>query len=240
MPSPRDHRHDPVQGRVDVLADVVVLVGGDPVEADLHGPVPIGATVIAADSGLAAAAVLGLEVDLVVGDLDSVEPTDLAAAISAGVPIDRYPAAKDRTDLAIALDAAMAFAPARVLAIGGAGGRLDHLLGNAQVLAAEAYRDLRITAHVGRATITVVRDHAELVGAPDELVSLLPVHGSAVGVSTDGLRFPLHGEDLPAGTTRGISNQFVGDRARVRVTHGVVLAVQPGELGPPATDGAST
>jgi thiamine pyrophosphokinase len=240
MPSPREHLHDPVPGRSDVMADVVVLVGGDPVETDLHGPIPTGATVIAADSGLAAAAVLGLDVDLVVGDLDSVDAEDLARAIEAGIPVDRYPVAKDRTDLAIALDAAMAYAPARVLAIGGAGGRLDHLLGNAQVLASEAYRALRIVAHVGRATITVVRDHAELVGHPDELVSLLPVHGPASGVSTDGLRFPLHGEDLPAGTTRGISNQFVHDRARVEVALGVVLAVQPGELGPPATDGAPT
>jgi thiamine pyrophosphokinase len=178
-------------------------------------------------------------VDLVVGDLDSVHDEDLAAAEAAGVPIHRYPTAKDRTDLAIALDAALAYAPARVVAVGGAGGRLDHLLGNAQVLASDAYRDLRVVWHVGRATITVVRDHAELVGTPDELISLLPVHGAAGGVSTDGLRFPLRDEVLPAGTTRGISNQFADRRAVVRVSEGIVLAVQPGELGPP-TDGAST
>jgi thiamine pyrophosphokinase len=231
MPS----RRDP-----DVLTDVVVLVGGDPVEADARRPLPAGATVIAADSGLAAAAVLGLDVDRVVGDLDSVAASDLAAAEEAGVPIDRHPVAKDRTDLAIALDATLMYAPARVFAVGGAGGRLDHLLGNAQVLASDAYRDLRITWHVGRATITVIRHHAELVGTPDELVSLLPVHGAAVGVTTHGLRFPLHNEDLPAGTTRGISNQFVEDRAHIQVSRGVVLAVQPGELGPPATEGAST
>jgi thiamine pyrophosphokinase len=236
MPSRRGHARDDL----DVLTDVVVLVGGDPVEADTHGPLPPGATVIAADSGLAAATVLGLDVDLVVGDLDSVDPSDLAAVEAAGVPIHRYPVAKDRTDLAIALDAALAYAPARVVAVGGGGGRLDHLFGNAQVLASDAYRDLRITWHAGRATITVVRDHAELVGTPDEFVSLLPVHGSAGGVSTDGLRFPLTGEDLPSGTTRGISNQFAEDRAHVRVSRGVVLAVQPGELGPPATQGAST
>jgi thiamine pyrophosphokinase len=229
MPSRRD---------ADVHTDVVVLVGGDPVEADTHGPLPSGATVIAADSGLAAATVLGLDVDLIVGDLDSVDDAELAAAEAAGVPIHRYPVAKDRTDLAIALDAALAYAPARVVAVGGAGGRLDHLFGNAQVLASDAYRDLRVVWHVGRATITVVRDHAELVGTPDELITLLPVHGAAGGVSTDGLRFPLRDEDLPAGTTRGISNQFVDRHAVVRVSEGVVLAVQPGELGPP-TDGAS-
>jgi thiamine pyrophosphokinase len=220
--------------------DVVVLVGGDPVDPRMHPPLPSASTVIAADSGLGVAAVLGLDVDLVVGDLDSVDPDDLARAERDGVTIDRHPVAKDRTDLAIALDAAAAHAPARVVAIGGAGGRLDHLLGNAQVLASDAYRDLRITAWVGPATLTVVRDEATVTGRPDELVSLLPLHGDAHGITTDGLRFPLHGEDLPAGTTRGISNQLVGDRATVTVTRGVVLVVQPGELGPPATDGALT
>jgi thiamine pyrophosphokinase len=228
-------RRDP-----DVLGDVVVLVGGDPVLPAARRRLPAGATVIAADSGLASASVLGLDVDLVVGDLDSVDPADLADAVGAGVPIDRHPVDKDRTDLAIALDAALAYAPARVVAVGGGGGRLDHLLGNALVLASDAYRDLRITWEVGPATITVVRDEAELTGDPGELVTLLPVHGAVEGVTTDGLRFPLRDEPLPAGTTRGISNQLVGDRARVEVRRGVLLAIRPGELGPPTTDGART
>lgn len=212
--------------------DVIVLVGGDPVPRDLVPPLPERAFVIAADSGLHLARDLGLPVHLVVGDLDSVTPEALAEYEARGVPVQRHPVAKDRTDLAIALDAAAAFAPARVTLLGGHGGRLDHLLGNALVLAAETYRDLTLTALVAGATITVVRDRRELRGAPFDYVSLLPVHGPARGVTTDGLRFPLHGEDLLPGSTRGISNQFLEDRATVALEAGVLLAVQPGAAGP--------
>jgi len=212
-------------------AEIVVLVGGDPVEAGGF-VLPERAFVIAADSGLHLADQFGLPVHLVVGDLDSVDPDRLAASRDAGVPIHQHPVDKDQTDLAIALDAANRFAPVRVTLLGGHGGRLDHLLGNALVLGADAYRDLTLTAHVGPATITVIRDERELRGTPGEHVSLLPVHGPAQGVTTGGLRFPLDAEDLPAGSTRGISNQFLTDHATVRLEAGVLLAVQPGTRGP--------
>ncbi|MFA9430890.1 thiamine diphosphokinase [Egicoccus sp. AB-alg2] len=216
----------------DIAPEIVVLVGGDPVLHDRVPQLPQRAFVIAADSGLHLAHEFGLPVHLVVGDLDSVRPERLAAARAAGVPVHQHPVDKDETDLAIALDAATRFAPARVTLLGGHGGRLDHLLGNALVLAAEAYRELTLTALVASATITVVRGERELRGQPGDYVSLLPAHGPARGITTSGLRFPLSDEDLPAGSTRGISNQFLSDRATVRLTDGVLLAVQPGERGP--------
>ncbi len=216
---------------------VLVLVGGAPHPPPDDLAVPGDAVVIAADSGLALAGPLGVEVDLVVGDMDSVAPAQLAAAEAAGAVIERHPVAKDRTDMAIALDAAAGLAPAEVTVVGGHGGRLDHLLAGALLLADPAYADLRITARMATATVTVVRDEAVLRGRPGELVSLLPVHGPAVAVTTEGLRYPLVGEDLPAATTRGVSNQLLAARATVRLTSGVLLAVQPGVLGPALTPG---
>ena len=68
-------------------------------------------------------------------------------------------------------------------------------------------------AWIGPAHLWVVRDGAEvrLLGRPGDLVSLLPLHGPACGVTTVGLRYPLAGEDLAAGSSRGVSNQWVGD-----------------------------
>jgi thiamine pyrophosphokinase len=54
------------------------------------------------------------------------------------------------------------------------------------------------------------------------------VHGPALGVVTGGLLYPLAGEDLPPGTSRGVSNVLGADRATVSLTGGVLLAVQPG------------
>jgi thiamine pyrophosphokinase len=213
------------------VREVVVLTGGDPVRGELAPLLPAGATVVAADSGLAAARTLGLDVDLVVGDMDSVDPDLLAAAEAAGTRIERHPAAKDATDLAIAMDAASGLGADRLTVVGGHGGRLDHLLAGALLLASDAYRHLEVVALMGPATVTVVRGTAELSGTPGELVSLLAVHGPARQVTTDGLLYPLTGEDLAPGSTRGVSNELARPTATIRLHAGVLLAVQPGELG---------
>ena len=84
---------------------------------------------IAADGGVDRALALGLHVDVAIGDFDSVTAAGLAAVEAAGARIERHPTAKDATDLELALDAALALAPARIVVIGSGGGRLDHLLG---------------------------------------------------------------------------------------------------------------
>lgn len=216
--------------------DVVVLTGGDPVDPAHTPPLPAGARVVAADSGLAAAEVLGLTVDVVVGDMDSVVPARLAAAEAAGARIERHPTAKDATDLALAMDVALGFGARRVTVVGGDGGRLDHLLANALLLAADDYAAVTVVAHLGPATITVVRDEATLFGRRGELVSLLAVHGPAHGITTAGLRYPLRDELLTPGSSRGVSNELDRPTARVRLRSGVLLAVQPEALATPLDD----
>jgi thiamine pyrophosphokinase len=63
-------------------------------------------------------------------------------------------------------------------------------------------------------------------------VTLLPVGGTATGVTTTGLRFALHGEDLHPWSARGVSNEFVDLSATVGVRTGVVLAVVPDVANP--------
>lgn len=213
---------------------IVVVTGGDAVSPELAAHVADDAFVIAADSGLASVAALGIEADLLVGDLDSVDPDDLARACAAGTRIERHPAAKDRTDLAIALDAALAASVdggGRLTVLGGHGGRLDHHLANALLLASEAYASLDIDAYMGEARVRVVRSHATLTGRRGELVTLLPISGGVRGVRTEGLLYPLTGEDLAPGSTRGVSNELTGTTATVRVTSGVLLAILPGAIG---------
>lgn len=210
---------------------VIVVTGGDPVALAHLGAVPEAAVVIAADSGIDAAHALGLRVDIAVGDFDSVSPDALQRVIDDGATVRRHPEAKDATDLELALDAALALRPARVLVVGGHGGRLDHFLANALLLAATAYEGVELVAQMGPARVTVVRTSAQLTGAAGDLVTLLAVNGPAVGVTTDGLIYPLRDEDLPPGGTRGVSNELVADRAAVRLRGGVLIAVQPGLPG---------
>ena len=209
---------------------VVVVAGGEPPDARALAHVPAGATVIGADRGLEHALALGLEVSVGVGDFDSASAESVAAAEAGGVVIERHPAAKDATDLELALDAALELGPERILVLAGIEGRLDHLLGALLLLGSERYAAVEVDAVVGDSLLHVVRDERVLEGRPGDLVSLLPLGGGAHGVRTDGLNFPLAGEALEPGTTRGISNVFADGTARVSVESGVLLAVRPGAI----------
>jgi thiamine pyrophosphokinase len=198
------------------------------VRRDAVSAVPEGATVVAADRGLEHAEALGLEVAVVVGDFDSASPEAVAAAERAGVRIERHSVEKDETDLELALDAALELRPARILVLAGRGGRLDHELSSLLLLAVEKYASAQVDALVGEAQVHVVRGTRVLEGVPGELLTLVPAHGAAEGVRTEGLGYPLQGETLEAGSTRGVSNVFVENTARVTLERGVLLAIRPG------------
>jgi thiamine pyrophosphokinase len=137
---------------------VIVVTGGDPVRRDALAGIPDGAIVIAADSGVEHAQALGLRIHLAIGDFDSVDPAALRAAEQSGARIERHPAAKDATDLELALDAAIALEPSAIRVLGGHGGRLDHLLANALLLASPAYEHVEVSARMGTAHVTASQE----------------------------------------------------------------------------------
>lgn len=232
----------------------VLLLGGDGRDeldrhhddaVDVVAAVDAGpnAVVVAADSGLERADRLGLVAAHVVGDLDSVDPTVLARAEAAGATVHRHPADKDATDgeLAVALIAGMATdvpVGTPLLVVGSAAGRIDLLIADLLLLAGPRTADLAVTARFGPATATILRPDRPTVirGAVGEQVSILPLHGPADGVHTSGLRWPLVDARLGPGTTRGVSNELVAERATVTISGGVAVVIQQGIVAPAPAD----
>jgi len=211
----------------------IVVAGGDAPDPQTVAQLewPKDAFVIAADSGVDHALAAGLRVDVAIGDFDSVTAQGLDDVIAAGARVERHPAAKDHTDLELALDEALAAGAHDLIVLGGDGGRRDHLFANLLVLASPRYRRCCITAYLGRSRVHILHggQAVGVDGERGELVSLLPIHGPAEGVRTRGLRYPLHGETLPAGTTRGVSNVLETPPAEVQMDAGTLVAVLPGE-----------
>jgi thiamine pyrophosphokinase len=207
---------------------VVVVAGGDPPASAAALAVPPDVRVIAADKGLDHALSLGLDVAVAVGDFDSASPAAVAAAEAAGVRIERHPDAKDETDLELALDLAARMTPKRILVLAAAGGRLDHLLSAALLLASDRYAGIELDAYFGDSQVHVVRGERSFRGEPGDLVTLMAAGEPAEGVRTEGLVYPLRGETLDPGSSRGVSNVFAESTARVAVGRGAVLAIRPG------------
>ncbi len=185
------------------------------------------AVVIAADGGLDWSRSLGLRPQIVVGDLDSVSAQALAGAERDGARVVRHPTAKDATDLELALDEALSLAPLRILVVASAGGRLDHLAAALLLLGSEKLAGVEVDAVVGDALVHVVRGERMFRGRPGELVTLLALHGPAVGVTTGGLTYPLDGETLEPGSSRGVSNVLADHQAQISVERGVLLVIRP-------------
>ena len=210
----------------------IVIIGGEPPNPEISALLPARARVIAADSGLDHAEALGLDVDLVLGDLDSVSKEALDRARTAGIPVEEHPAAKDQTDLELALDAAVAGGASHIVVVSGGGGRFDHLLAGALALARPADSELVVEAWLGDAWIAAIHGpgRASVKARPGELLSLIPVAGTAEGVRTSGLRYPLEGEPLLPGSTRGVSNEVLATLAEVSLESGSLLIVRPEAL----------
>jgi thiamine pyrophosphokinase len=193
--------------------------------------------IVAADGGANWLLEQGRTPDLLVGDLDSVRPEVLAWLQARGCQIQRHPPQKDETDAELALAAAAALEPQEIAILGALGGRMDHALANLALLAMPALRGIHVRIWDDTSLIWLVQDESEIEGAPGDLVSLLPWGGDARGIVTEGLAYPLQGETLRMGPSRGVSNVLVGRRARVRLQAGSLLVVHTPRNGPEKQDG---
>lgn len=205
----------------------LIVAGGSPPDPLVVNAIPRVDFCVAADSGADNALALGLAVDAVVGDMDSINPATLETLRARDVEIEEHPSRKNATDLELAMVRALAEQPERLLVIGIGGGRIDHELANLAVLASEETGTVRVEGLLGSARVTVIRGSMAITGALGETVSLLPAFGDVEGVTTDGLEYQLQDEPLLATGARGVSNRFVAKEAKVSVRRGVLLAVQP-------------
>lgn len=206
---------------------VVIFAGGTPLPEAVVADLPVPDLVIAADSGYGVAISLGYRVDVVVGDFDSIE---LDGPLPAGIEVLKHPTDKDATDLELALELAARGEPLRVVLVGAQGGRFDHEVGAVATLASERWDAIPEVDWVRSDAIAhVIRGTRRIQGDVGAIISLIPMGGDAVAVTTGGLMWDLGGETLYAGTSRGISNRFVRTEAVITVGSGTLLAVIPNQ-----------
>ena len=191
-----------------------------------------GDRLIAADGGLHHLRQLGLVPDVLIGDLDSVEPSEVEDVRRAGGRVERFPVHKDQTDLELAVRLARAEGAGDILIFGALGGRWDQTLANLLLLAHEDFRSVRIRLVDGAQQIHLIQAAARIEGRPGDTVSLISLQGDARGVTTDGLEYPLRDGQLPFGSTLGISNVLLGEQASVSVQDGLVICIVIGQPKP--------
>ncbi|HEY7527239.1 MAG TPA: thiamine diphosphokinase [Candidatus Limnocylindria bacterium] len=196
--------------------------------------------VVAVDAGAEWLDERGIRPDALVGDLDSVAPELVSRLEADGVAIERHPTAKDSSDTELAVAYGRRRGATEIDVIGAFGGqRLDHLLANLLLLSGPAGDGLALVRAGSRITSLRGGEARTVDGDVGGVVSLFPVGGDAIGVTTTGLQFPLRDETLRTGSSRGLSNVIVAKPASASIGRGALL-VYEGPAGEPPAKGDGT
>ena len=208
------------------------MLGGTPPTRAIKQHIPAHQLVIAADSGLHGAIDLGLRVNVVIGDMDSVDKAVLAAVEANGTTVTQLPRDKDSTDAELALLKAVEMGADKIVLITKGGGRLDHELGVFAVLQNPSLRHCTIEALWDNSILHLIHGPASvtITGKTGSNVGLIAAGGTASGISTTGLKWALADESLTPHSSRGISNQLTEETATISVQTGSLFVVQSSAL----------
>ena len=219
----------PAEEAIMVNTSLIFAGGLAPSDLTLHAVNKIEQVelVFAADSGLHIAQKLGLHVDAVIGDMDSVDVNALAEAKSRGTKIIQHDRDKNFTDLHSALLYAAECGTKKIVVVTAGGGRLDHQLGVIAAMFDPLLRNTQVEAIWDNSEIFALQGPAscEFSAEVEDIVGLQAFSASAVGISTTGLRWQLHNEQLANHETRGVSNEATEKRISVSLVSGQLLVI---------------
>lgn len=186
--------------------------------------------VIAVDAGLEKAAALGLSPDEVVGDLDTVNPGLLDLYRDRPeVEFEIHRPEKDETDTELAFLTAERKGFRHVHVLGALGGRMDHALGNVQLLyqffkrgiQAEIYDDKNRIYLTGPGEQEFLK--SQIYG---KYISFLPLTEQVDGITLTGFKYPLYNKTIHMGTSLCISNELTGERGTLSFCRGCLICIE--------------
>lgn len=182
-----------------------------------------GAFVIAADGGLDKLNALHITPDIILGDFDSLGDRPM------GENVLTFPVEKDDTDTMLAIKEAVKRGYKTLYISGGVGGRLDHTIANIQSLWFADRLGVRAFLVGQGQTLTVLTDGEACFSADCRgKISLFSMGDRADGVTVKSLKYETEGITLSGSFPLGVSNEFTGRAAQVKVEKGTLLLIWEG------------
>ncbi|WP_164491730.1 thiamine diphosphokinase [Staphylospora marina] len=208
---------------------VIVVTGGELTDEELLGLRNSEDRIVAVDGGAKKLLEAGIVPDLAVGDFDTAGPQFAKELEKRGVAVERLPEAKAMTDTHYALERALSGQPDEIILFGAlGGGRVDHMLANIGLLEWLESRGVRGIIQGSHSRIRLLAGPGDIAFVRDgyPYVSLIPLTSKVEGIRTRGMKYPLYGETLTRGMTRGISNELNAENGSVSIVAGKVLVVE--------------
>ncbi len=184
--------------------------------------------VVAADGALDTILEAGIPCDCGLGDFDTVSEDVLAWFKGNGkTRLLDFPPKKDETDAELAVTFAIEQKPDIIWIAGATGGRIDHMLGNLELL--------RMPLQAGiECEIVDRQNRVRLIDRPTVLekmehwkyVSFLSYTDQTQGITLSGFAYNVTDFTLRKGSTRCISNEICDDKAVVSFTSGMLYCIR--------------
>lgn len=170
---------------------------------------------------------LGIDPDVIIGDLDSADQETVEYFKNRGVEVLKHPSKKDKTDTEIAVEYAVENGATEILLLGSTGSRVDHMMGNINLL-----HKLKTQYILGKMIDSV--NEISIISGDWELerdesykyISLIPYGGEVKGVTLRGFEYELTERDFSASDILGISNEMNREKAHISIGSGEMLLIK--------------
>ncbi|MCH5210748.1 MAG: thiamine diphosphokinase [Oscillospiraceae bacterium] len=172
--------------------------------------------IICADGGYNHAVKMGIKPDVLIGDFDS------AKDYEGFKDRIQYPVRKDFTDGELAVRYAIEHGFEDIVLIALTGNRLDHTMADIFLLSL-CPKGIMIDDNN---EIYLLKDTLRISGRKGQTLSIVPVSGDALGLSTKGLEYPLYEETLYFASSRGISNVMTEEICEISIKKGMALVIK--------------
>ena len=165
----------------------------------------------------------------IVGDFDSSSKETLQwFQKKEGIEIRTFLPEKDETDTQIAIDLAMERQCEAIYILGGTGTRIDHMLGNLQILSKPFQEGISCYLIDSHNRVRLCSDYLMLKKKEQfgTYVSLIPHSECVTGLTLKGFYYPLSNARLDNKTSLGISNEIVEEDAEIFLKTGELFVIE--------------
>ncbi len=168
------------------------------------------------------------------GDFDSITSRELHD-IKVKLPqAEIYPSEKDETDTEIAVNWALEQKPELIRIYGGTGGRLDHFLGNIQLLLKGLERGTLVEMHDIQNKLYALKEGTYSITKDESLpfISFIPITPHVKGITLKGFKYPLEKKHIRFGDTLCISNELEVESGTFSFDEGILMVIRSRDYHP--------
>lgn len=183
--------------------------------------------IIGVDSGAYWLIQNGVVPHIAIGDFDSVGARGFQMIRNNIKRVKEYPKKKDFTDMELAVDHAITLQPKEVIMYGAIGTRLDHSIGNIQLL--ERLHGVGVLRDNNNEVRLVSKKLVLHKESCYRYVSTLPITES-IEVTLKGFVYDVFHVLIRRGQTLGISNEIREDMATIDIHRGKALVIRSRDL----------